>query len=141
MSLEIRPLIESDRPFVLSSWKLGLRKFPAFRDVPNPRFFPWVSERIERTLHAPSTTVTVAADASDHWHVSGYVVADRAANALLWVYVKQSLRGMGLARTLVRYALDVTRPIAVGHNRLPPWLGSFAALAMKHGLTFDPTVE
>ena len=96
----IRDGVESDLPFIYSSWLKGLRWGNSwFEAIEQDVYFPQYHKVLEGILDNPSTTIRIASLAEDPDVILGYAVL--TGEKLHWVFVKRRWRGIGLATDLV----------------------------------------
>lgn len=145
----IRRPTREDLPFVLSAWKHGARELPEFAAVEGgtgdeQHFGAWFGKRIERALRASSTQVLLAHDLEDPTSLHGFVCVNRVRRGVLWIYVKQAFRKMGLGRRLLDEGLPAwTPPLRVAYAecdaRLPHYTRT-SNLGMKvRCAVYDPS--
>lgn len=124
----IRPFLETDRNFILSTWLKGQRfgNF-YFNEVPQDIYYKEYAAIITRTMALPGVEIIVACDRADPSWVWGFAVV--RGPALYWVYVKGDYREKGIAKLLLagREIKTVRAYTRIGR-----------AIAAKHGLIFNP---
>lgn len=129
MNLSIRPMVEGDRDFILSSW---LKSFKNSRDagpISMKAYWPAYTETITELLGRSDVLVATPPDSDLQDAIHGYIVVERGPilrrvgrqgsvrrinqDVLHWVYVKElgERRGKGIARALFTAAgLSPERP-------------------------------
>ena len=128
VDMNLRPLRESERPFVLSSWLRSYRNAPTMRLVDNATYYAKQAELILAVLDASRTTV--AADPEDDTVIWGFIVVEY--DVCHYAYVKHLMRRNGIAREMW---------LAAGS---PPWASALthageAIFKAKNGvIKFDP---
>lgn len=109
----LRAAKPSDVPFLTSTWLKSYRDAPAVRGVPNRVYYYYHHKVLEALL----TRCTVMVACYDHTpdQILGYVCAELFDSALVvhYVYTKQTFRGFGVARKLVKHLIDAEKPPAV----------------------------
>jgi len=91
--VNIRPLLEAERPFVLSSWLKSYRNAPAVRLVDNQTYYAGQAAIVLKTLERAQTLV--AADPQDDQVLWGFIVFED--NLLHYAYVKHLMRRNSVA--------------------------------------------
>lgn len=99
---DIREYSFKDRPFIFKTWKNALYFGNSwFREIPDQIFDAKYHKIIDFILHKPNVVVKVCClkEASDV--ILGYAVLEKAKdNILHFTFVKDSWRGLGIAREL-----------------------------------------
>jgi GNAT superfamily N-acetyltransferase len=98
---KIRPAMEGDVPFIFSSWLKSYRASIGTKQVNNTVFFSEHHKIIENLLRTSSTFVICPAE--DEAQICGYICAEQVDSifVLHYVYVKQTFRGLGIAKLLL----------------------------------------
>lgn len=116
-----RPMEESDKPFVFSSW---LRSYQQSRDVCGviaPVYYKEQHYIIERLLLRPIDVVVLASE-EDPATVIGWMASSQTW--LHYLYIKYPFRRMGLAKSLVgdpeRWSCYTHRTPVLNRLKLPP---------------------
>lgn len=98
--VDIRDMVNDDRPFIFSTWLRGLRHSnDYFELIENEAYFKHQHDLIEAILDDFEVTVKIACLKDDPSVVLGYVVYKNTR--LDWCFIKRSWRAIGLARDLV----------------------------------------
>jgi hypothetical protein len=126
--VHIRPLLETERPFVLSSWLKSYRNAPAVRLADNATYYAGQAASILKTLDRAETLV--AADPEDDNVIWGFIVSE--GELIHYVYVKHLMRRNGLAHSLWCVAGKPTVATAMTHA------GESILRAHSDVLAFDP---
>lgn len=132
----LRTLTTRDLPFVTNSWLKSNRK-RGYRHL-HPRLYAYWHHRVLEALIPPPSVGIVACDADTPDKIYGYAVARNDAPTLLvhYVYVRESARGWGIARALIRELLERFAPqtLAWTHST-EHWEGFVAHLRTTGELT------
>lgn len=117
--MSIRASRADDFNFIMATWLRG-----AYYGNP---WFAWIDKDIfmhryhvvlEKLLDKPEVGVAVACLQDDPDTILGYSVVE--SNILHWVYVKESWRKMGIAKSLVPKTIDTTTHLTMlGHKIMP----------------------
>jgi hypothetical protein len=102
--LMVRPSIESDLPFVFSTWLKGLRfGCEWFEDIESRSYFTNYHKVIETILSRPGVEISLAVFKDDPNTILGYSVHQTLGEKkiLHWVFTKKSWRKTGIAKRLV----------------------------------------
>lgn len=111
----VRPIKQTDRNYILSTWSKGILDAPPFR---------WMSDAAWAKQHAHmerlvdgAAAVVVAVNPDDEDQILGYVVwmNDGKKSCIHWVYVKKIIRGRGLCRYLLSLAIAGNNAISFSH--------------------------
>lgn len=107
MPVALRPLAETDRAYVVSTWQ---HNYADAAGVVGAEREAWRVEvgRMLAALLAGGAACVVACDDADPDTIVGWAIASRATKTLHFVYVRAELRGTGIARQLV----EAVGPIA-----------------------------
>ena len=102
LPISIREATPEDLSFIFSSWLKSFRSGLICKHVDNTIYFSEHHKVIERLLKR-STTV-MACDPNDPATIYGYLCFDRVEGILVvhYAYVKQTFRGMGVLRQLLK---------------------------------------
>ena len=117
-TVQIRPYEAGDVSFIFSSWLKSYRGSPVVRSVPNTIYYAKHHEVIEKILSAAGTEVWVACHEDSPENILGYVVATHGNDSVIihWVYSKQMVRMQGLAKRLIKKAIDGSHnPVSYTH--------------------------
>lgn len=103
-ALETRMATTADLPFVFDSWLRSQWDADAKRKMLPDVFFPQQRGRIERILKRSMVVIAFSTAAPEE--ALGYVCFERIVGipVVHWVYTKQALRRLGVARFLVQVA-------------------------------------
>lgn len=103
LAVVFREATPEDESFVFSGWLQGHRKHGDWpRLLSSRRYFAEHKEAIARLIAAGRTVV--ACREGRPTQAFGFVCFGGRANALHWVYVKQTYRGNGIGRALLERA-------------------------------------
>ena len=110
--ISIRPMVESDRNFVLATILRGLYYGESwFSEIPKHIFMENYSKTIEYLLNKPTTSVNMACLRDDPDTLLGYSIT--SPEVVHFVFIKVRWRGIGLAKSLVpentKYATHLTK--------------------------------
>lgn len=109
---------ESDRNFILSSWKMSYRD--TMGEVPSGHYFEIMKKRIDR-IQRDGAGVLVACWEEDDDHILGWCVFGPCPGVVHYVYVRETERRRGVARELVRAALLRTKgSVVMATHWTPP---------------------
>lgn len=98
MKVSLRSHVESDLPFIFSTWLKGLyHGNPLYRKIEQGIFYPKYHKVLEAVLK--SSTVVVACLEDEPDVVLGYAVYRDLT--MHWIFVKKAWRKMGIAKQLV----------------------------------------
>lgn len=95
-------MIQEDRNFILSTWLRSYRNSPFTKYIPSQLYFDSHQRVIERLWNKPNAKTIVACLDEDQNVILGYLAYDTAA--IHFCYVKETLQGEGIARTLLKHA-------------------------------------
>lgn len=97
----VRPPHAADLPFCFSSWLKSYRDSPYTSGIPNTIYYAAHHAVIENILKTAS--VVIACSPTDADQIFGYAIGRGFPGglALDWVYVKNPLRGFGIAKALL----------------------------------------
>jgi RimJ/RimL family protein N-acetyltransferase len=115
--LIFRPHTQEDIPFLHHSWATSYFKGSGASKWLTPKEFHAFHRPIrERFFSKPTGTVIVCSPPDDHWHIIGWIGVEKIHSALIlqYLYVKESFKGRGIAKELVRRALP-TSPVLYTH--------------------------
>jgi GNAT superfamily N-acetyltransferase len=106
--IAIRLMNENDKGFIYATWLKGLYYGDTwFKEVPKDLFMKGYRPIIDKLLSSPDTVVTVACLKDDPEVILGYAVQKLDCVTVHWVFVKQSWRGIGLAKSLISPKIGV----------------------------------
>jgi hypothetical protein len=128
--VKLRPFRDSDKAFVLNSWKESYRWAPEVRWVPNVAYFNEMNRRVEDL--SSRGKVLVACNPVDDDHIVGWCCSD--GGLLHYVYVKTPMRGSGYALELIAKSGLNTKAIVCTH-----WTEHCEKFARKHGWIYTPS--
>ena len=130
LDVKLRELKDSDRAFVLNSWKESYRWAPEIRWVPNHAYFHEMNRRVEDLLKRGN--VLVACNPVDDDHIVGWCCTE--GSTLHYVYVKTPIRGEGYAMGLIKAAGVNLDSVACTH-----WTEHCERFARKHKWLYVPS--
>lgn len=132
----IRPMKESDRPFVTNSYLRTMRTRTPFNHMVPDVYFPHQRARITAALNVGDCYVL--ANPEDPDHLFGYAIVEHLneGDVLHFVYIKFPFRKMGLARNLVNKVVRKQDATLVTHTTD----SNFERLAHKYKLVYDPYI-
>lgn len=108
MTAVIRAARSDDEPFIRNSWLKSLRNVQPYKDVPNAIYYVKQNKVLDAIFK--DSYVLVAADPEDDSCIWGWVcfgqtpLGSEQVPVLHYVYVKNALRGFGVARELLNAA-------------------------------------
>jgi hypothetical protein len=142
LPVAFRPAREADKPFMISSMVASSRTSPAHTAIWSERYFRSYSQIVEGIV--ARVNALVAHSKNDDNHICGYVLwsGDPEPATIHYVYVKDQLRGMGLAQTMLRtvrpeFGVDTTVVTAACRPKgasAPTW----PVLVERWRLRYDP---
>lgn len=137
-SLLLRKVIRADIPFITSSWLESFRNAPMVRGVPNSIYFSYHHKILEELL--PRSIVLVACNPADTDQIVGYICAEVFDNCLVvhYVYVKQPLRRLGVAKKLLDTLLESEKPAAVQYTAKTPSIFDFEKQLKEQRIIYNP---
>jgi GNAT superfamily N-acetyltransferase len=99
----IRPFQDDDLKFVMSSWLNSFKSSAWAGPIQNNRYWTVYQAVIEQLLARDGVGVLVACNPEKPYQIFGYIVAEQGFDLPVahWIYVKQPLRGLGIARALM----------------------------------------
>lgn len=99
--VQIRGFLPDDRNLIFSTWLIGLFYGHTFYSlIPKHIFMANYHTVIENLLKSPKVEVRIACLKEDPSVILGYSILG-SENAVHWVFVKKSWRGIGIAKDLV----------------------------------------
>lgn len=100
--IALRPMVDSDKNFVLATMLRGLYYGNSwFSEIEKSVFMGNYHRTLERLLAKDTTQVLIACLKDDTDIILGYSVLTPTTNVAHYVHVKPSWRGIGIARSLV----------------------------------------
>lgn len=103
--ITIRPFVESDSPYIYSTWLKHYKYSSEFAmRIPAHTFYEMHKQIIERIINRKSTQIKIASLKEDKEIIVGYLVTEtyKAPSPLLhWIYTKRTFRNMGIARHML----------------------------------------
>ena len=100
--LTIRPMQQSDEPFIIKTWLLGLRHGNEwFRLIDHDSYYKHYHDIIENLIRNPATETRIAALTEDPDTILGYACVARDGATIHWTYVKPAWRSHGIGRALL----------------------------------------
>lgn len=101
MRVTLREATEKDVPFIFSAWLKSFRNNPWVKTAPNPVYYKYQHELIERLLSRSSVVVACSEEDSDQ--ILGFMVFEErgGCNVVHYVYVKQPYRKLQIASQLL----------------------------------------
>lgn len=132
--ITFRQPIESDLPFIFSSWLKSFRNSNFAKNISNEIYYPEHHRIIEDILRY--STVILACDKSNVENIYGYIVAATLDDVFTvnYVYVKHTYRRMGLAGLLINaFQRDTREPAFYTHET---YMAN--TLAKKYNFQYNP---
>lgn len=126
----MRPCGEADIAFVRSSWIRSMSDAAAYRWLPEPVLQRVMHARIERWLAQGRCRVAHAPE--DANQLLGFICA--TPELVLYAYVKQPMRRMGLARAMVESVQGHSRVVYAAH-----WGDVCEEIGKKYPLFYQPS--
>ena len=125
--IDVRPGVNADRAFIISTWLKGLRFGNAWYGlIESATYYQVYHLVIETLLDKPETKIDVACLKDDPEVILGFAVHDK--QRLHWVHVKRAWRKIGIAKRVVpKNTKTVSHLTEVGR-----------VLMLKHDLKFNP---
>lgn len=105
-AVDIRPMIEKDFPFVISTWLKSYRyNSPFGKKLKNAIYFKFHHAIAERVLKRQSCRVYIGCSREDPDIILGYIIFElldtpEAFNIVHYIYTKESFRKLGIAARL-----------------------------------------
>ena len=101
MTFPIRAARDGDMAFILDAWRKSYEGAPAVRGSDREHYRVEMTRTIRRLCDRGEVRIAVSPDDDDH--LLGFAVFTRADDGaeLHYVYVKQTFRGMGVAKALL----------------------------------------
>lgn len=105
-SIQLRKATRRDIPFITSGWLKSFRNAPFVRGVPNTVYYYHHHKLLETLI--PRSTVLVACNAEDTDQLVGFICYETFKEGVLihYVYVKQTLRKVGIAKKMFETAVE-----------------------------------
>lgn len=98
----IRPAVEADSNFIMATIMRGLYYGESwFSEIPKSVFMGNYHKTVEALLAKDTTLVLIAALKEDPEIILGYSILTPTTDAIHFVFVKKSWRGIGIAKALV----------------------------------------
>jgi hypothetical protein len=94
IKFNIRPMVETDKPFIGHSFATSLRAHRPYLLLPNEYFYTTVRLLLKDIFNRKSTEVLVACNPSDNDHLLGYIISGDK-HILYFIYVKKAGRTIG----------------------------------------------
>lgn len=127
----------TDAHFLLSTWLKSYRNSGPVTKIPNANYFQGHQDLIVHILSLQGTAVEVVCAKDDPDQIIGYVVYNKLAPILHYVYVKYPFRKLGLGQMLVAMVQELHKP-----SGLPLHCTHIArqwdVVSRKMNLIFDP---
>lgn len=102
----IRDGAPTDFSFIYATWLHGLYfGCEFFRDTREKTFYDNYKRVIKNILEERHATITVSCLKEDHDVILGYSVSEK--DCLHWVFVKESWRKIGIAKSLIPFGIVV----------------------------------
>jgi len=117
LPVSLRPLLESDKPFIFSCWLKSFRDEVAFKAIPNERFFTMHKKIVEDVLNR--STIELLVDQKDPDHLFGFICYEirNDSNLLHFIYIKTAFRRLGLAKKAIFLCIkDLDKPSYYTHQ-------------------------
>lgn len=136
----IRPATDEDMAFVFHSWLMTYRKAPATVGIPSNVFYAQHHKLIERLIEDPATQIMIVCPSNDKELICAYMVASPVQNTngkammIHFVYVKETFRLLGLAKTLAKgFGINNDTVLFCSHYTTPA-----KPLVEKFGIVYNP---
>lgn len=152
LPFRLRPAVESDLGFIISTWLRGATE--AWDDTRRTDVSEWRSSGIRigsfadltrkftrdavvGILQRDTCRVTVACDAEDDEVIYGYAVAEPTRRIVHWACTKYQFKGQGIGHAMVESLLpDAAKGVTVTY--LP---AGFLTMQSKWPVRFDPNAK
>jgi hypothetical protein len=127
----------TDAHFLLSTWLKSYRNSGPVTKIPNANYFQGHQDLIVHILSLQGTAVEVVCAKDDPDQIIGYVVYNKLAPILHYVYVKYPFRKLGLGTMLISIIKEHHKssglPLHCTHIAR-----QWDVISRKMGLIFDP---
>jgi len=106
LEYSLRAYTDQDLPFIFNSFLKSYRQSPLNLCIPNKVYYEEYHRVLEKILSNQTTGVVIACSESDPGEIFGWLMASITENGptLIFVYVKQAYRHLGIATNLFKYA-------------------------------------
>ncbi len=135
MTSETKPLFivrdykQADHSFIMSTWLKGLRfGNDLFREIKSDVYFKEYNKIVDGLLAHPSVKVNVACLADDEDVILGYAVVSTDGTKAHFAFVKNSWRGIKIAKALVPNTVKIVTHLTK----------TGLSLARKYNMDYDP---
>jgi hypothetical protein len=126
----------------------GAREFREFEVVegglaPTEWFGAWFRVRLDRVLRASTTRIVLAVDPSERTVLFGFCAVNRTRSGMLYWYVKQAFRRLGIGRAMLDEALPGWGPgLRTGYlpESMQPRLPGYCRDGRGRLSIYDPSV-
>lgn len=139
MPYMVRNIHRDDVPFVTNSWLKSFRESPENKQVKSTFYFADGHKLLEEII--PRSVVLVVCDRQDPHQILGYACYEMFDTALIlhYIYIKHTFRSMGIASTLMRYAVGAEAPPALFYTHMTR---KFRRMAdKKEGWYYRPSMK
>lgn len=132
-SLRLRAATESDIAFIFNSWLKCYRHSDFAKEMQNEVYFAAQHKVIESLFK--KSTITIACNPADATQIIGYMCHEQQDGVLVvhFAYVKESFRGLGVAKALLANTGHTEGPFCYTHRT-----HSARKFEKKHPLVYHP---
>lgn len=139
LRITIREYQSDDTAFIFSSWLRSFKTSFFAKDIANKVYF-WHQHKLIENIVSEGGKILVACDPEDTSVVYGWIVYSHLSRhglpCLHYIYVKQSFRGLGMAKALVKAAkIDTSKMSVCSHIT-----GLGKTLAEKYNFLYNPYI-
>ena len=98
----MRPPMQGDIQFILSSWLKSFRNSEFANYIPNKLYYEFHGSLVKNII--ARSLVSILCDVEDPEHVYGYVVYELLGDVFIlhYIYIKYNFRNLGLCRTALK---------------------------------------
>ncbi len=100
----------AEYPFIMDSWARSFMKSPWAGCIPNSMYADVSRACISEIIDRGAEGIVAVEGEGESRRVCGYFVTEPRRQILHFVYTKRDLRGLGIGRKLLEYALQATNP-------------------------------
>jgi hypothetical protein len=112
LPVHYRDAVATDLPFIMNSWLRSWRDSDFAKLMKNEVFYENYEPFIKGILQRANVLVACSVDDPDQ--IFGYIVYENP-QIVHYVYVKTVYKKLGLAKSLFKRTVDITKPIVVTH--------------------------